>query len=296
MPDTIPPRDVGVRPLPKLNWAADQREQSINQLIDYVADEAQEIIGWYLRKKQGKRLGARSLRGIAVLATGAAAIVPLIAQLYPASLQPGWASVALVVVAAAIALDRFFGYSSAWMRYLATEMQVRHALHRYLMQIELMRAELAGKQPELADIRRYLARCTDFLLGLHDTVRDETAVWSTELRSVLREMEAEARVHNQQQPNGSLRLTVTNGDEATDGWAVTLDGDRTESHKGPTAVLANVTPGRRTVEVRATLAGQERAARRTVTVTSGETATVELTLPAGPPDATSGSPAAPIAG
>jgi hypothetical protein len=31
-------------------------------------------------------------------------------------IQPAWASVALLVAAACVGLDRFFGYSTAWMR------------------------------------------------------------------------------------------------------------------------------------------------------------------------------------
>jgi SMODS and SLOG-associating 2TM effector domain 2 len=279
MPDRPPLRDIGFRPLPTLDWADAQREVSIGRLIEYVSHEAQEIISWYLRKKEKKRLGARGTRLFAVLATAAAAVIPLVAQIYPRSIQPGWASIALVLAAAGIGIDRFFGYSSAWIRYLATEMQIRQALHRFHLAVEAKRAELAGTTPDIDDTQYLLSLCTELLLGLHDAVRDETAAWSSELRAVLREMEDAARLHAQEQRSGEVRLTVTNGDQTTSGWTATVDAGPAETHTGRTATLRNVAPGRRLVQIRGTIAGQQKTARKTVTVTAGGSTAVELAFP-----------------
>src|SRR5262249_1318189 len=150
----------------------------------------------------------------------------------------------------AIGIDRFYGFSSAWMRYLATEIQLRQALHRFHMQVEASRLELAGKPPELDDIRRLLALCSGLLLGLDDTMRDETGVWSSELRDILREMETAARTHEQARRTGEIRLTVANGEQAADGWSVIVDGGTPEAHKGRTATLRNLPPGNHIVQVR----------------------------------------------
>jgi hypothetical protein len=271
-------RDIAFRSLPVLDWAAEHRAASIGTVIAYVSEEAEQAIRWYLRKKQEKRVGARCSRLFAVLTTSAAAIIPLIAQIYPTSVQPGWASIALVLTAAAIGLDRFFGYSSAWMRYLATEMQIRQALHRFHMQVEARRVELAGANLDDEDIQFLFTLCTDFLLSLDNTVRDETAVWSDELRSILREMEAAARIHAQDQRSGEIRLTVTNGDQATNGWIVMVDNAGAEEHTGRTATLRNIAPGRRVVQLRGTVGGQQKTVRKTVPVAAGETAPLEITL------------------
>jgi hypothetical protein len=271
-------RDIGFRPLPTLDWSAEHCTASVASVIAYVSTEAQQAIQWYLWKKQGKRIGARCSRIFAVLATSAAAIIPLVAQIYPDSVQPGWASIALVLAVAAIGLDRFFGYSSAWMRYVATEMQIRQALHRFQMQVEMRRAEQAGSDLSGDDIQFFFLLSTDFLIWLDEIVRDETAVWSSELRSILHEMEAAARVHAQDQRSGEIRLTVTNGNQAANGWTVTVDNAAAEVHNGSTATLRNVSPGRRIVQVRGTIAGQQKTVRKAITVAAGETAPLEMTL------------------
>jgi hypothetical protein len=278
MPDRPQLRDIGFRPLPVLNWAADQQGTSIAALIDYVSDEARQAIVWYLRKKQEKRIGARCSRLFAIVATSLAAIIPLVSQIDPTHFPPALASIALVFAAAAIALDRFFGYSSAWMRYLATESQIRRSLHGFHMQIEARRAELGGREPADEDIQYFVSHCTDFLLGLDDLVRDETAMWSTELRSILREMEAAARGHAQDQRSAEIKLTVTNGDQVAGGWSAAVDNAGSETYTGRTTTLRNISPGRHIVQVRGMSGGQQKTARKTITVGAGETGSLELTL------------------
>jgi low affinity Fe/Cu permease len=54
-----------------------------------------------------------------------AGVLPVLSQILDAGssgivIQPAWATVALAIAAALIVLDRFFGFSSAWARYMVT--------------------------------------------------------------------------------------------------------------------------------------------------------------------------------
>jgi hypothetical protein len=195
-------RDINFRPLPISDWAEEHRVASIDQLVNYVSDHAQEAIAWYLRMKNIKRHGARLVRWFVAIATGGAAIVPLIAQTYPGSIQPGWASISLAGAVAAIGLNRYLGFSNSWMRHLLTEMEIREKLHRFLFLIEAKRAELAGAGPSPEDTQHLLAICAEFLLSIDAIVRQETASWSVELRSVLSDLQPGVRGSGEDQHTG----------------------------------------------------------------------------------------------
>jgi low affinity Fe/Cu permease len=53
-----------------------------------------------------------------------AGVLPVLSQIFGAGssvkIQPAWAAVALAIAVSLVALDRFFGFSSAWARYMAT--------------------------------------------------------------------------------------------------------------------------------------------------------------------------------
>jgi len=170
------------------------------------------------------------------------------------------------------------GMSSAWMRFLATELQIREALRRFHFRIEAHRAAWCDASPEPEEIQQVVAECRDFLLAVDDFVRDETTVWATELRSVLREMEEAARVHADARRTGAIELTVTNGDQATNGWQAVIDDGPEETHTGRTATFRNIGPGKHTLRVRGQITGQQKSVRKNINVANGETTSVDLSL------------------
>jgi len=141
--------DTGL--LEKLSWTPDERMDSLEKVFRHVSGEAYHAIVWYLDKKRPKRIGARALRLGAIVGTTVAGIMPLLAQIYTINGQPrialAWSSVALVLAVALIGLDRFFGLSSAWMRFLTTEIQIRNTLQTFQLDWEIQRAIWKGMPP-----------------------------------------------------------------------------------------------------------------------------------------------------
>ena len=273
-----PPRDLVFRPPPPLTWTEEQREASSDNLVAYASGEAQEAIAWYLKKKKGKRIGARSLRLLAIAAAAAAAVIPIIAQIYPQLVAPAWASAMLALAAAAIGLDRFFGFSSAWMRFLATELEIRRRLRQFHMRIEALRVESWGVPATAEYALEVVQICGEFLLDIDELLRNETSTWATELSSVLKEMEEKARAHADAEHRGSVKLTVSNGDQADAGWEASVDDDPAELHTGRTVTIRDIASGKHTIRVRAKISGQQKSSRKTVIVRGGETANLNFAL------------------
>jgi SMODS and SLOG-associating 2TM effector domain 2 len=256
---------------------------SLQALADYVAHEAESAIRWYLRKKDSKRRWAQGLRFLAIFATALAGLIPLLAEIFETDgrpdIPPAWASVALLVAAACIGLDRFFGYSTAWMRFLTTEMEIRHALHDFLLDWEGSRAAREGKSdPGPEQAAAGLRRCKEFLAKINGILKAEMDTWVTEFSAAIADIDKAAKAQAEIMRLGAANLTVSNGEQCADGWRLSIDGGAEETRRGRSAALRNVVPGAHTVSVSGAIAGQERRAEQAFTVAAGETASVELTL------------------
>jgi hypothetical protein len=273
-----PPRDIDFKQLPKLPWEPARRAESLQKVADYVAAEAEKSIAWYLHKKTGKRLRAQGFRFAAIVATALAGLIPLFAEIYGTP-KPAWASVALVIAAACVGLDRFFGYSTAWMRFLTTEMQIRHALHGFLLDWEIRRAVWEGKDdpgPREAEVG--LKRCKEFLAQVNEFLKAEMDTWVTEFSAALTDIDKAAKAQAEVMRTGAANLTVANGEQCADGWRVSVDGGSEEVHRGKTAALRNLLPGSHTVTVRGRVTDKDLQAEAAFNVTAAQVASVEVSL------------------
>jgi hypothetical protein len=185
-----PPRDLAFAPPPDLSWQPDQRAASTAAMVTYASSIAEEAIAWYLRKKEAKRAGARFTRLGAIIATALAAVIPLLAQIYTVegkpALQPAWASVALVLAGLAVALDRFFGFSNAWMRFMSSELQIRTELTMFHLDVEARRAAAAEAEVTAEGAVKTLGDCKALLLSVDRIVREETGLWVADLAAAVK--------------------------------------------------------------------------------------------------------------
>jgi SMODS and SLOG-associating 2TM effector domain 2 len=104
-------------------------------------------------------------------------------------IQPAWAAVALAIAVALVALDRFFGFSSAWARSMATGQAITAALNEFRLdwQKSISKLSVCGITPDsidqLVDLAKTFARKTD------DLIQKETLQWVTEFQEALTEIE-----------------------------------------------------------------------------------------------------------
>lgn len=193
-------RDLQYRPLEDLSWTPEQRVVSLDRVFDYVSTEAQQAISWYLNKKRSKRIWAQLLRLGAILATTVAGIIPLLAEIFVSEgrsvISPAWASVALILAVALVGLDRFFGFSSAWMRFLTTELKIRNALQLFQMDWEMQKASWKSPDPTDEQTQDMLAQCKTFLGQVNALLENEMAAWVREFQTALKQIDeaAKARV------------------------------------------------------------------------------------------------------
>jgi len=184
--------------LQALSWEPEKRKEALDGLYHFVTREALKSIEWYLRNKESKRRGALFHRVGAIVMVGLAGLLPILSQLLTRGgrvvIQPAWASVAVLLAGVLIGLDRFYGFSLSWMRYIETELRLHHHLHAFQMDWERERAVWSD---ELSDdvTQRMIKHAKAFLAQIDEAVADETRGWIAEFRSTLTQLE-EAMKHS----------------------------------------------------------------------------------------------------
>lgn len=168
-------------------------EDSAEDLYRWVEGAAIETIEWYLGEKRSKARWSRFLRVMTVLLVVVGGVIPVVGV---ASDKPSvaiWGYVPLGLAAGCVGLDRAFGFSSSWIRYLAAAT----AIERSLMRFQLHWTELeATKVDNSNGSSNWFSTAVDtvrqFADELSELVEVETQSWVSEFRSRVSELEQEA--------------------------------------------------------------------------------------------------------
>ena len=269
-----PGKNLEVGILEGLAWTPEARENSLEQVCKFVSDEAQRAIVWYLSKKGTEASGCPfaafvGYRGYDRSRAHSSPGTDLHHQ-WHAAYCPGWASVALVCAVACIGLDRFFGFSSAWMRFLATELQIRNALQAFQLDWEMHKAARQGAPPTDEQVQELLARCKAFLVQVNTYVEQEMAAWMKEFQAALQQIDDSARTQAEAAKLGGVTVVVTNGEQCSNGWELSIDGGSRKRYTGKTAALRDLLPGIHTLRVEGTRNGREVQAEQVVVIPAGD--------------------------
>jgi len=254
-----------------LVWNCSDLSQSLEALRSYVENEATKAIEWYWRNKRGKALLSRGIQWMAVVLTAAAGLVPVFGQLLFGSdrIPSGLWSTALVGLAAAlIGLDRAFGYSSGWARYVLAATEIRKRLDEFRMDWTALSA-VACPNPATEQVGALIQRAKEFRLTVEDIVGKETRDWVTEfqnnfsqlekdVKSQLDALRLEAETQKVAMQPGALELTVSDADK-TEGFVYEIvltntEGTAVSQEKVATSktwVRMNLPPGQYGVKVTA---------------------------------------------
>jgi hypothetical protein len=191
------PADLETVPFPSLSWAPEDRTKSLAALVGYATGEAERAIDWYYWKRRRMQRWGRGLRLAAILATSAAGVTPLLAELIERygspAIEPLWAALLLAVAGILVLLDRFWGCTSAWVRYMLAAQEISAALDAFRMDWESHKLLWEGVDSDVEQAQVTIDRCRSFLSGVRSVVRTETDAWATEFHKVLEQIDGATR-------------------------------------------------------------------------------------------------------
>lgn len=277
-------KDIRAASIPVLTWDPASRTASLQALVNHSAERAEEVTEWYLDAKRAKRVWAMSLRFFAILMTAAAGILPILQQIYsspnaPPAIQPAWASVLVALAVLLIGLDRFFGFSSAWIRYITADLQLKQAREAFEIDWQAALASYGANPPSDEQVRAAIALIRAFVEQVNGIVLTETSKWVAEFQEALRQAEEAAKAPLASPPLGSVTVTVENGDTVDPpGWGLSLDHAVAVVRTGKTAAFTGLTPTDHHIRVEAKIAGRTVLAEAVVSVKAGAIAAVAVTL------------------
>lgn len=286
------PIDIEIQNLKiqELKWSTEQEIQmSISALYQYAEASANVAINWYGRKKKSKAKMSWILRAVAIFLTTLGGLTPIISALGGSTvkLMDGQVNVYvgqlgylfLGLAAGCIAFDRFFGFSSGWMRYISTKMILEKELSEFRFDWAMMIAKLGKQSPTAEQVQLIIQRLKEFLVLVNSNVENETTTWIAEFKSSLADIEKTAKAQGEATKPGAIAVTVTNGMETEDGFTVTLDGMDVKTIRGTKYQIGYVSPGTHKIAVRGTINKEHLDASELIEVSPGETAAVTLALP-----------------
>lgn len=186
-------QDIRPAELGSLDWSPNHARQSLDVIYQHVVGVASEAISWYRDSRGPKRRWAQRLRVGAITMVAASGILPVLSQIFgprsSVTIQPAWASVALAIAVSLVALDRFFGFSSAWARYMATGQAISAALNQFRINWQQSMCQLPAEALTRENIDHLLDLAKTMLRKTDDLVEAETSQWVKEFRETLAEME-----------------------------------------------------------------------------------------------------------
>lgn len=186
-------KDLRPRDLPE--WLYDDPRESLRKIHQYACDHAENAINWYLSKRKSKRFLGRWSRFLALVLVAVSGALPILALLItdPSDnskelIEPGWAAILVIFAGGLVAMDRFWGWTSAWVRYMTTGMRIGMALEKYQLGIRVWEASNPGDlsvEQQTASLE--LAR--SFISEVDNLVMGETMTWAQEFSDELSRLE-----------------------------------------------------------------------------------------------------------
>jgi hypothetical protein len=276
------PEDLTPNEFPKIAWQSGKLAEPLGQLFDCVVKEANDSITWYKIRRKPKQLGGQILRVGAIIFAAIAGLVPVVGEIFQdngrPSIAPGWATVALAIAGLVVLLDRFWGFTSAWVRFMLSQQELGEALRKFQFDWEEDKISWDGPEPTIKQATAMIASCKMFMMQVHTIVRRETNLWASEFQNVITIVDQTAKAAEQVKEPGAITVQVTNGDQCQNGWKLSIDGGSETTYSGRSVALPKIQPGIRAIRVIGTVNGVEKRDEKSVSVISGGVENIELTL------------------
>jgi hypothetical protein len=287
------------------NWNTEKIPDSIAEIHSYVIREAGKSIQWYWKAKRSKAVPSQLIRFSAWALAAIAGLLPVVGSLFHISLPGGndlanglWASLLLGIAAALVGLDKAFGYSSGWARYVLTATYIHRTLEEFRMEWAGLLAK-AGATPTSDSLAQLIDRARKFRTDVDGLVLQETKDWVTEFQSNMSQMEKDivaqiaalksqvdkaAQTKEAAEQPGSIQLQIQNASKVDTGTTTSVcltdaQGKAIqETASGQSWARLNLLPGQYKIKIQAAVGGQRVEDQKVISIKPGEIVQVQLAL------------------
>lgn len=273
---------------PRYDAGKDSPETVLAEVHRYVLENAVREVGWYSASLGSKRRWSMGLRGGALFLVALSGVLPLLNTLWTETRWPSWGvfplpmtslTLFLVLASGLVAIDKFWGFSSGWLRYLRTRQMLEN-------RIEVFHLDWAGAWPSktgslsAAEVAGLITIARKFLDDVNLLVGEETNAWIQEFNASLQSLEAQVEKRRAERDavagdTGNLDLKLVS--EGFESWTA-VAADRSQTFTGRTGTLSQVPAGLQVLVVTGRKKGVEFRTQRSVTVAAGQALVMEVSL------------------
>ena len=288
----VPVGKANLRGAPIPSHDAASAPEGLSQVYDALVNKAEEALRWYETSQRAKKRGARITRGAAIFLGALAAITPTLIAVLPERLGD-FAVVKLSPIATAIGvvagtlilLDKFYGFSSSWMRFAVTYQEIQAHLEVFKLEWRRRLFELScGQAPTPEQVSALFDFLTAFLRSVNDSVRAETRDWVVEFKGVLAdidktlESQRAAAALPPQNGKGAVHVELDAVESLDEGrWSLQLENRKEVVKEGQsTAVVTSLDPGIYKLRVSGVRKGKVVAAEHPVVIKASEIAQLRV--------------------
>lgn len=174
--------DLDSGALSNWNWDSGKSAESLDALRNACIKFSADTVDWYNRKKSGKQVLAKFLRMTAIVLGGVSALL-LISSQQEKGPSAAYATGTMVVAGTLVALDRFFGFTNAWIRFIETANSIRVLQRNFLLDWESQEVAWAKEGPTEEQVKQALTLARGYVASVDAAVTDEIAEWAQQFRS-----------------------------------------------------------------------------------------------------------------
>lgn len=283
------PLDIENISIPTFDWTPEKRRSSLDSLYAAVSHKLDNSIKWYQSKRPIKRLMAWFFRLAAMLFTLLALTLPVLAEIFRSSddlwFHPAFASIAVAVAGFFIGMDRFSGSSSAWMRYMSADMDLKEVKLDLSVAYNLELASLSEEVNPSIEQTKHVFQCIQgYLTRCNQILKEETNQWKSEFQTALQQIEEQAKTPAKQIKEAVITVRIANPEGLASGdWKLSINNGSEITVQGVSKAI-RLTPGTLLLKLSAKIKKQDGSVRDYVEershLLSAETATeITFTLP-----------------
>jgi len=275
-------KNLRVVSMEELSWSTNDALKSADAIGAFAEKQANEAITWYYRSKRPKQLGSQSMRFCAIVLASIGGLIPVVVTLphvNPAWMLEKWGYVALGLAAACLGLDKFFGFSTGWVRYISAAQDIQKQLYSFQIDWARAKSKLCGNTPSNSEIDGFLVLARDFSNSVMSEVEQETQQWIVEFQSSLAELQKTTSTQLDAARPGSLTVNVGNASFADPPITVNVDGADYGTLAGNSWTVRQIFPGPHVVTIRGNKNGKVVQQSGSVLVPAGGMAKLDLSFP-----------------
>jgi hypothetical protein len=275
------------------DWSGDV-SAPLESLRQYAEKKIRDDLNWYYRNKSRRSVTSQGLRFSAVVLSVLGGLVPVLVSVFGSRPEWRWLDhfenlrfgqlgyLFLAIAGGLFLLDKYFGYSTGWMRYIVAMQAIEKAREAFRLDWAALSRRLSTTSPGTPEhteaVERVVERVRSVILEVKEQTERETQVWIQEFQTNLAQFEKDLKAQMEAGRPGGIDVEVTDGDKADTPVELSLDGMVADRFCGRAGSVGYVAPGLHRVTAKAHKASRDYSASAMVNVVGGQICPVKLTL------------------